>query len=602
MAPDAAGPPPAPRRAGRRYFFRAPSIAQSVVILVGLSFLLGLAFASVKDPGRYLVVVAALFLVPALGAAGLTTPVAAALQGRFTARRSALLALTGLVLVAPMVGVGVLWNALLPGRSVPLLLLFLLLQGPILWFRHLSLFGVSNPYHLRTLPVSLLQPFLGLVGFALVEPFGAVDVVAGLVFLLLGFLTALMLLRAADRPLRREFQTSGVSLIRPMLDHINERDPAATETLESFFAKFAIAANLSVQLLEFRVGGKARATVALPTVHPGPFASLGASDLPRKVADRLGASSGLVLVPHTPCNHELDIPTAAGVGRVLDATAQLAQRLTLAPARASPMVSGRPGSLARAQLFGDTVLVTVSQAPEPTDDIAFAVGDAIRRRHADRGDGPVALIDAHNSYVEDRGDIAYGSPTAARLAADCDAAIVEARRTAVDGAPLVGVASRSDYSIGDDGIGPSGIRVLAVRAAGRTAAYVVIDGNNLLKGYRAPILEALRDVVDEAEVFTTDNHIVHEVDGSVNPVGERLGADRLAADCRALAATAVAQLAPAEIRTGSAEIPDVPVLGPSWTERLLTSLGDTVSVFVHQAAATFLLLLVSSLVVLVALR
>jgi len=116
------------------------------------------------------------------------------------------------------------------------------------------------------------------------------------------------------------------------------------------------------------------------------------------------------------------------------------------------------------------------------------------------------------------------------------------------------------------------------------------------------ILEALKGLVDDAEVLTTDNHIVHEVDGSTNPVGGRYPAAGLAEDCAALVTEAKGRLVPVEVRTGTVEIPNVPVLGPSWTERLLTSLGDTVSVFGHQAATTLLLLLVSSLVVLVAVR
>src|SRR5580693_6291970 len=158
--------------------------------------------------------------------------------------------------------------------------------------------------------------------------------------------------------------------------------------------------------------------MALPTVPPGPFAALGASNLPQKVADRLGAGSGVVLVPHTPCNHELDLPSSKEMTTVLDAVERLRGTLQAGPARAGPLVTPRLGALARAQCVGDTVLVFVSQAPAPTDDIAFAVGDAIRQRHPPGPDGMIALVDAHNSYVEDQGDIAYGSSVARQLVAD----------------------------------------------------------------------------------------------------------------------------------------------------------------------------------------
>lgn len=602
MAASPSDPVRPERRAHRRLLFRSPSPLLSLVYLTALSAALAALYRSpVTDPAGWGLAFLALFLGPGL-LAGLVTPaVAGAFGGRFSARRSVLLALSGLVLEAPVLGVARLWNVELPGHPVSMALILLLAQGPVLWFRHLSLYGVSNPSHARSLPASLVQPLLGIVGYTFLFAWTLPAVVAAGLFLALGFLTVSMLLRASDRPLRREFQVSGVGLIRPILDHIGARDPAATEALESFFRRFAITADLSAALIEFRSGPTVRATLALPTVHPGPFAALGSSDLPRKVADRLGRSGGTVLVPHTPCNHELDIPTTAEVERVLDAISSLRSSLRPAIARAGPLVEPRPGSLARAQQLGDTTLVLVSQAPEPTDDIAFAVGDTIRRRHGPGADGAIALIDAHNSYVEDRGDIAYGTPVARQLAEDVEAAIRLARASAVEGAPRVGVASRLDLTVGVHGIGPAGIRALVIEAAGRRAAYVLIDGNNLVQGARASILAALSGIVEDAEVLTTDNHIVHEVDGSTNPVGGRYPATALARDCRALVEAAVRDLTPVEVRSGEVEIPGVSVLGPSWTERLLTSLGDTVSVFAHLAAATLLLLLVSSLVVLVGL-
>jgi predicted neutral ceramidase superfamily lipid hydrolase len=119
---------------------------------------------------------------------------------------------------------------------------------------------------------------------------------------------------------------------------------------------------------------------------------------------------------------------------------------------------------------------------------------------------------------------------------------------------------------------------------------------------RQPILDQLKGLVDAAEVMTTDNHVVHEVDGTINSLGERYPVERIAADVRAVVVSAVADLAPAEVRVGTREIPDVPVLGPAWTARLLTSLGDTVSMFANALLITFLLLVAGSLVILLAIR
>ncbi|HYK92937.1 MAG TPA: DUF2070 family protein [Thermoplasmata archaeon] len=600
--PVAPQPPNSPTRRYVRLIFRAPSPrVTSGLLLVVLLVLATLAWYPAGYPQPFLTGLVLVFLFPAMVAVALSTPLAASLGGEFVWRRSVLLALMSAMLAVPLL---IVWRAVdtLPAvASIPEAAILLLLQGPMLWFRHMTIFGVSRSSHARSLPVSALPPAVAVVMTFVVYPWSGPLVVAALLDLLLGFGCAALLLRAADRPLRREFSISGVSLIRPLLDHVNRRDPAATEAIESFFKRFAFPADLRVTLLSFRRGSEPVATIALPTVHPGPFAALGASDLPRKLAEALGPAAGTVLVPHTPCNHDLDLPSGAEVRQVADAARALLRELG-APAASgsSPLVGGRPGAIAKAQALGDTVLVVVTQAPAPTDDIDFSVADQLYREFSPSVH--LAIVDAHNSYVEGQGDLIYGTPSAAQMLADARGSIAEARRLRVPGPVEAGVAVREGYSIGAHGIGPTGIRALVLRAAGTTTAYVLIDGNNLLKGMRARILEALTPLVDVAEVMTTDNHVVHEVDGGINPVGERYPVESLAADIRSLVAEAKARLAPVEVRAGTAPVPSVPVLGPGWTARLLTSLGDTVSMFANALLTTFLLLLAGSVIVLLAIR
>ncbi|HTZ61408.1 MAG TPA: DUF2070 family protein [Thermoplasmata archaeon] len=581
--------------------FRAPSIPEAVGGLALLSALLALVLWY-PNTTLFWEGLLAVFLGPALIAAFATTPLAAVTGGRLELRRGVFLATLVLLLELP---IALVWRGALmawPSATPDVVFLGAFLAGPAVWFRQMSLFGLSRASHAASLPGTLLQPVLSLLGlFVLIPPTLRVAV-ASVAFLVIGFLCAAALLHAADRPLRREFQSSGISLIRPLLDHVGRRDPSATHALESFFDKFSFPVDLRISLLSFFRNGRAYATVALPTVHPGPFAALGASDLPRKLSERLGPAAGLVLVPHTPSDHDLDLPSEAEVEKIARAGRDiLAGYGSALPGRAGPLVSPYPKSLARAQVIGDVALVVVTQAPNPTDDIAFSVADRIQRELGRTG-LRLALIDAHNSYIEGQGDITYGTPIAERLYTDVRAAVEAAEAAAVAGPLEVGVAARENYSIGAQGIGPQGIRALVIRAAGRTSGYVLIDGNNLVVGFRDPIVAALGAVVDDAEVLTTDNHVVHEVDGGINPVGERRSLEELTRDAGSVLAQAKANLGPAEARFGTQEVPGVRVLGPGFTARLLTSLGDTLSMFTNMVLATFLLLLTSSLVVTFALK
>ena len=601
---ETAGPGPARPSARRRasVLFRAPPPWAAAGLIALASLALGVILW--PPPGTtWLAGWLFAFLAPALLAAGLTSPLARAFGGRFEFHRGIFLALSALLLELPLAaawrGALDLWPRFVPG----VLFLGPFLAAPVFWFRHLTLYGVSRPSHGRTLTAALVQPVLQLGGFFfLVGPTEAslASVVADFA---IAFACALAVLHAADRPIRREFHGSGVSMIRPLLDHVGRRDEEATRRLESFFLRSPVLADLRVDLLSFRRPGRPAATLVLPTVHPGPFAALGSSDLPRKLEEFLGPDAGTVLVPHTPCDHDLDLPSSAEVERVGSAARELLG--SLSPPllqRASPLVGPSPGSTARAQLLGDVALVVVSQAPAPTDDIAYSVADHIVRELSREGGPRPILIDAHNSYVEDQGDIAYGSPTAERLLSDARAALAAAGRAARDGPVEVGAARRGGYSIGQDGIAPLGLRALVIRTGGMTTGYLVIDGNNLLAGLRARLVEELERVVDVAEVMTTDNHVVHEVDGGINPVGERYPVEALVRDARELFEAAKADLAPAEVRSGSRVVPAVKVLGPNYTARLLTSLGDTLGMFSNMFPAALVLLLSSSLVVALLLR
>jgi putative membrane protein len=586
-----------------RFAPKAPALPAATAYLLILSVVGAFLLAAPGSWTRWAETLLIILFLPSFAAALLTPPLAEGLGGRFTYRRSYLLATVVLGLTTLFLTV---WRALteLPWLILPSgLAVLAVAQAFSIWLRHMALFGVSRASHARSLPPSLLQPAFTLLAAFLLFPPSAMLLVATVILLLLGLGAAALVIRASDRPIRREFDASGVALIRPMLDHVSVRDPDATATLEAFFSRHAVPADLRTGVVQFRGARGTIATIALPTVHPGPFAALGASDLPRHVDTALTPGAGVVFVPHTPCNHDLDLPSTVERNQVVGSIRSLLEGLPFAPAgEASPLVSPHPGSTVRAQRIGNVLFVLLSQAPEPTDDIDYAVADAFYRAYPAGGRRFLALVDAHNSYRQDEGDLSYGSPAHRRMLADFEAAVRLAEERSVPGPVRAGAAAATEFTVGRHGIGPTGIRALVIEAAGARTAYVLIDGNNLVQGERDTILAGLARTVDAAEVMTTDNHVVHEVDGGINPVGERFSGEALASAVRAVVERADAALEPVELGAGRAELPGVMVLGPGWTARLLTSLGDTLSVFANLLFTTFLFLLASGLVALAVLR
>ena len=591
-----------PHPSTRHLILRAPPAPVALAAIVGLSVAMSLILWA-PDWTTFSLALVLVFLVPALLAGVVTPPLALVLGGRFELQRSLFLVLMVLLIELPIAIVGRVGLWLVPSFSAGVWAVVLFLQGPALWFRHLSLYGVSTAQHSRSIVPALVQPLLAVLGVFVLVPPTVPLLAAAFAFLVLAFLCAFILLRAVDRPLKRGFQSSGISMMRPLIDHVDRRDPVATEKIESFFLKSTQPTDLRVTLFGFWGDSGARATFALPTVHPGPFGAIGASDLPRKLGEALGPAAGTVFVPHTPCDHDLDLPSEAELRKVSRVCGELLDRLSTqkGSTRASPLVAPRPGSLARAQIVGDVALVLVTQAPAPTDDISFAIADRIVREAQTEGGPLVALIDAHNSYIEDQGDVVYGTPVADRLVQDAKDAIRAAQAQAVEGRIEVGTAVLRGYDIGTDGIAAEGIRALTIRAAGQTTAYILIDGNNLVHGLREPVLAQVLKHVDAAEVMTTDNHVVHETDGSINAVGERYPVSDLAVDVERVVTAALTDLTPVVVRAGVAPVRDVLTLTPGFTQRLLTAISDTVSMLGNALLLTMLLLLASSLVVVLAL-
>ena len=148
-----------------RFIFRAPSSGVSLVLVLALSGLLGL-LTFFPWTGWLTLVEAILivFVLPSTIAALGTAPMARALGGRLSMRRGVLLALTSVAVAIPLALIARLIGIVDPSAALSAVWLVLFLQGPTLWFRHMSLFGVSNPAHGRSLPASS-RPFLSCAAF-----------------------------------------------------------------------------------------------------------------------------------------------------------------------------------------------------------------------------------------------------------------------------------------------------------------------------------------------------------------------------------------------------------------------------------------------------
>ncbi|ESP88148.1 DUF2070 family protein [Candidatus Halobonum tyrrellensis] len=422
-------------------------------------------------------------------------------------------------------------------------------------------------------------------------------------FLLLGLTCALyagavwVFLYTIDRPWRNSLDVSVLDFIGGFIGHIAE----GSRELEDFFEQLGEEAVVPVTVCSFRTpGGREKARWVLPMIHPGPMGEIGGGNLPMRVAQN---AEGLAFPPHATAGHDFNLVTEREVSTIIDAADRAFDRVSYAPGATESTHTASGEANVLGQAFDDDALLVSSFAPAFADDVEYAVGLSATAEARTRGLDDVLFVDAHNSNDGLSGpDLGHVTPGSTRSFDLMQAAREAGERlaTAPRGDLSVGVAwDRTEWSP-PDGIGPLGVRVMvasvdlsgtadapdAPDAAGRsgdgadgeqTTAYVLVDGNNMEPGLRDQLVEAVvdDDAVDEAEVMTTDTHVVNTVEAD-NQVGAALDVDELEALVTGLTADALADRESVEAGMAS-ERAAVTVFGNDRTETLASHANAAVS-------------------------
>jgi putative membrane protein len=300
--------------------------------------------------------------------------------------------------------------------------------------------------------------------------------------------------------------------------------------LEDHITELGVKKELYTDLMLFvDPSGRQKDMLVVPYIHPGPFRNVGSSGLPKVLVDRLSENlEGEVLVAHGVSTHEMDLTRSCWMETIAEeikANLPVGRGLELS----SPMIRKEMnGAQASCQLFGDLALITLTLSPKSYDDLPEELGERIIDAAREMGLTAV-VVDSHNSIF--LGD---------ELGAEDVENLLE---SAVEAMKLAKIAPKHEFLVGaarvipeewslDDGMGPCGIAALALQLMGdKTYIYLAVDGNNMLSGLREKIMESIRTCgVDEAEVFTSDTHLVNAIGATsrgYSPIGERTDEEKI---------------------------------------------------------------------------
>ena len=565
------------------WIFDIPPSWLIAVLIIPVSFLLGLyldPFGSDRwwfDWPLYSIV---FFALPAWLAAVFSFGYLRLIKAKTYLYRTMLLAFINLLIIGAI---------LIPGKVVEVTLdipptaILIYAYSVLVMINHLSNLMTATKHAMLALPATLAQPVLGYapilfdhydwsVSFDVDWAMPVLAIISLVAFLVAGHIALFI----GTRPLMLTYGVSGVDVFRAFLDHWTGGRNAGREVLEDFFRIFAEPVHTHATIVRFRErgGGVTIATLVTPSIHPGPWGYLGGSDLPTKIREDLGDGHGEVLTFHGASDHDLNPITFDEVGKVTSAISEGIASMEGYSDRASPFIRLSGDFDACAQAFNGAVLAVHTSSPQPTDDVDGPTGFAIEKELEAAGATPGAFVDSHNCLAPGTGGVSFGTPKSRQLQVRLREA---AERALKEEGPGLRIGVGNVPGEGSRSMGPLGTQVVVVEAGGKRMAWVLMDGNNMVCGLRETIRDRVLERVDEAEVLTTDTHVVNVRVGGFNPVGTSDPSEDLERRVLETLDAALKDLRDAEVAGARVEVDEVLVFGRGNTIRLSSAINSAVA-------------------------
>jgi putative membrane protein len=298
----------------------------------------------------------------------------------------------------------------------------------------------------------------------------------------------------------------GLSTLKLLRGFIEAMMMNKTRLLEKLLKIVSITKDAEIKILDFK-GKKISGRIVVPNIHFGPFKKVGSSDLPSKLAIRLKEKGIIPIIFHAPSTHEKDLIFSKECEAIIDSVLSIEHNCNNYGIVSKSIRKKKGDITITCQIFNNIPLVIISRAPIPTEDLPERVNDICMKKIIEKGFSDGIIIDAHNAI--DTSYIDFREEDEKNIVETLEECLEELKNSKYDKA-LVGFSCSKfeNYSY-HDGFGDGGIMVMVVDVEGQKTAYIVFDGNNMIKGLREEIIAALeKEGYENSEVATTDTHVV----------------------------------------------------------------------------------------------
>lgn len=577
-----------------RYIMTLPSTRFSLFSMAFLSFIIGCAASLMEPLAKYSIfhnVVyggSAGFLIFGLTSimgGGLTPLIINSFKNSryMKMKQSMFLALVSMMIVGVIYVIG----SLVSSFSVYDYIIDALIFGCAVMFafRILAIWGTSNISLIKSVAVSATQPAL-IISMVIVIVFltsittniGNFSILALILRILIASLILMVaiysLVVVIESPMRRNLGVGGLELLSLTLSHLTEGSSA----MENLFEDIGEPIDTLTGVISFKGKNGIKSIFMAPCVHPGPIGNIGGGNMPTILSSKFDT---FTMVSHGPSTHDFNPVASKEINKIEKVVKDSLSNMSYFENVSEFFRVENDGAKIGAQYFDNNLLMLATFSPEGFDDIDFGVGLALMNQAKSVcGVENVILVDCHNCFKGEGGRVLPGNKEVFKLMEAVSKIKIPKKRYKIK----VGCSSDSMDAVSkEDGIGESGIKVMVVEAYdyegnSQKTAYILLDSNNMIKGFREKILEKVLELeIDMAEVMTTDTHYVNTLSGGHNPVGGKMQ-DEIIESIIKCTAEAIADLEEVSVGFKVPHIKDIKTLGPTHATELVTTISSIVAV------------------------
>ena len=379
-----------------------------------------------------------------------------------------------------------------------------------------------------------------------------------MIFLLGGYFFAFVNINS----ITTEFGQSPISVMNFLLNTGSRSEHDAYSFLKSIYNKEK---ETIVQTIDIKdITGKRKVVLVFPYVHPGPFGSVGTSNLPYKLQSLLDDIGSDLMVFHTTTTNSNNSVREEDIERISHAVRE-SMRHSNYVSTITRFRKLRAGKHTLGIIrFGDYGIGVMIPEREKFDDVSLSEGMKMISEMKKMGAADFAVLDAQTHF-------SYGAKPLENLGSIVSTAKREFFRMVPKDEARIGYSRVEGNS---SALGPMGIQCIVIETSQKKQALILTDSNNILDSVINAARSSIKDV-DEVEFFTTDNHFVNAGTLDMNPLGEKDNVQEIVELMKKAVSEASQDVSPCSMGFGSSAV-KVSMGDESSFQNLLNKVSKTV--------------------------